>query len=245
MDESFQSVAVFILIGGVVAVVVWLIHQQHKRRVAELQAFAEEMGFRFVEGMVDGGGALGCLAGMFGMHQPEQFPLMERYAAFQPFGVGHSRLCSNLLYGRIGELEWAFFDYRYTTGSGKNQTTHNYAVAGVLLPCVFQGMEIRPESFLDRIGSLVGLKDIQFEMEEFNRRFFVTCGDRKFAYDVLHPGAMEWLLARGARHWQFLGTGLVLAESGSWSVAEMRAVIEDVEEFLTLLPEYVRQDRGV
>ncbi|MEZ5191462.1 MAG: DUF3137 domain-containing protein [Nocardioides sp.] len=37
--------------------------------------------------------------------------------------------------------------------------------------------------------------DIELESEDFNRAFTVTCSDRKFASDVLHPRMMEFLLA--------------------------------------------------
>ena len=150
MTDALQSVLMVGIGVLVIGFIAWLVNQHQKRRIAELAAFAGEMGFRFVEGTVDGGGGFGCLAGLFGMHEPEQFPLMARYEAFHPFGVGHSRICSNLLSGRRGELEWVFFDYRYTTGSGKNSSTHYLAIAGVLMPFVFQGLEIRAASFQER-----------------------------------------------------------------------------------------------
>ena len=36
--------------------------------------------------------------------------------------------------------------------------------------------------------------DIDFESDEFSRKFYVQSSDRKFAYDVLHPRMMEFLL---------------------------------------------------
>lgn len=49
---------------------------------------------------------------------------------------------------------------------------------------------------------LLGLGDgrrLHFESEDFNRAFRVRCHDERFAYDVIHPQTMTWLLARGAR----------------------------------------------
>jgi len=40
----------------------------------------------------------------------------------------------------------------------------------------------------------MGFDDIDFESEEFSRTFWVKCEDERFAYDVIHPGMMEFLL---------------------------------------------------
>ena len=89
MDESLQVVVIALCGAAGIGVIAWLVNHFHKMRVAELEAFAAQMGFRFVHGTVDGGGGLGCLSGLFGVHEPEQFPLMDRYEAFQPFGALH------------------------------------------------------------------------------------------------------------------------------------------------------------
>ena len=54
---------------------------------------------------------------------------------------------------------------------------------------------IRPEGLFDKIKGAFGFDDIDFESEEFSRRFHVKSSDRRFAYDVLHPRMMEFLLA--------------------------------------------------
>lgn len=39
---------------------------------------------------------------------------------------------------------------------------------------------------------------VHFESEDFNRAYAVRCADDRFAYDVIHPQLMEWLLAHPA-----------------------------------------------
>jgi len=57
-----------------------------------------------------------------------------------------------------------------------------------------------PEIRIVRRGVLVGLLEfagdtgLKFESDEFNRRFHVTCEDEAFAYKLLDPGLMQWLL---------------------------------------------------
>ena len=56
------------------------------------------------------------------------------------------------------------------------------------------------------IGRLIGRltnRDIELESEDFNRAFTVSCPDRKFASDVLHPRMMEFLLQHRALAFRF------------------------------------------
>ena len=64
-------------------------------------------------------------------------------------------------------------------------------------------LRVDPEDFLDRfVGRITG-NDIDLESEEFNRAFTVSCPDRKFASDVLHPQMMEFLLQHRQLGWRF------------------------------------------
>lgn len=69
--------------------------------------------------------------------------------------------------------------------------------------------------FLGRLG----LRDPQRESEEFNEAFHVLTDNERFAYDVLSPTAMSWLLAdpRARSHsFRFAGDHLV-----AWAEAEI------------------------
>lgn len=55
------------------------------------------------------------------------------------------------------------------------------------------------------VNSGRGGTKVAFESEDFNRSYSVRAGDTRFAYDVLHPQMMEWLLSRGARPFAVLG----------------------------------------
>src|SRR5438105_4197206 len=78
------------------------------RRRKTLADFARRIGFRFDPG-----------AGGF---DPEQFH------GYTPFEQGGSRRASNAIEGSRGGVDWLMFDYRFTTGSGKNRRTHHYGV---------------------------------------------------------------------------------------------------------------------
>ena len=70
---------------------------------------------------------------------------------------------------------------------------------GVSLP----SLRVDPENFLERVVGRVTNTDIELESEDFNRAFTVSCPDRKFASDVLHPQMMEFLLQHRDVGWRF------------------------------------------
>src|SRR5262249_36920644 len=129
----------------------------------------------------------------------------DRYSVFAPFEQGRSRRSNNCLSGQRGELKWEIFDYRYVTGNGKNQTTHHWGIVAAWSRVVSQPMEIGPENFFDKIAAAGGFDDIDFESEEFSKAFYVKCANRKFAYDVIDPQMMEFLLKAPKLSWQFAG----------------------------------------
>ncbi len=154
------------------------------KRRKELLAVAQQLGFMFYPG--------------------GRFHFEKQFSSFELFQRGRSRRSYNLIEGRSDGIEVRMFDYQYTTGSGKNRTTHRKSVClletasrrGSIFPHVI----IRPESLFDRFASMVGFNDIDFESVEFSRKFFVKSRDRRFAYDLIHPRMMEFLLRVGSIH---------------------------------------------
>jgi hypothetical protein len=133
-----------------------------------------------------------------------------RFSAADPFGLlgwpyplfsrGHGRGVENVLWGDWEGRPIVAFDYWYYTEStdSEGRRTRNYRrfnCAQIEIPGAFPVLEIAPEGFFTRLADAVGLDDIQFESEEFNRRFNVKSGDRKFASDMIDPRMMRWLLA--------------------------------------------------
>jgi hypothetical protein len=104
-------------------------------------------------------------------------------------------------------------------------------------------LTIRPEGFLDKVGEFFGFDDIDFESAEFSRRFHVSAGDRKWAFDVLHARAIEFLLASPV-FTIVLDRGAVCAyRSSTFRVEEFRQAAEVAAGLLDRLPEYVLRER--
>jgi hypothetical protein len=101
--------------------------------------------------------------------------IQSGFDGFQLFSQGRSPLIRNIAYGRRDDVEVILFDYRYTTGSGKNKTTHHQTVGffqsdGLVLP----EFVARPENLFNKIGQVFGYQDIDLPMHpEFSRRYIL------------------------------------------------------------------------
>ena len=153
-----------------------------------------------------------------------------------------------MLEGAFRDRPMVAFDYSYethSTDSKGNRTTqtHRYAVCALGLPAALPELELVPEGFLGRFGTMLGMQDIELESEDFNRRFRVRCQDPKLAYDVLPARTMEALLSRPALHLRLAGADALCWESGAHSPSELLARLDTLSALLDGVPSYVWSDR--
>ncbi len=151
MTALLFIIGVLALIGGLV----WLSFHLEKKRTEAMRQACLRLGFAF---------------------SPKGDPaLQNEMAAFQLFNQGHSRVLKNLIRGTGSDADIAIFDYRYTTGSGKNQHTRKQTVigfrsAGLDLPA----FSLSPENIMHKIGSVFGYQDIDFEnYPGFSKRYLL------------------------------------------------------------------------
>jgi hypothetical protein len=203
---------------------------QEKKRQEALTRLAAELGFRF--------------------DPKDPFAIARNYERFRWIDQGHKRRAYNVLHGRIDDYEVKAFDYVYhttqTTRDSKGRTTtrevsHYFSAVIFDGSTPFETLVIRPQHFGDRIFAAFGFSDIEFESAEFNRDFHVTSASKKFAYDVVHPRMMEFLMAHP--HWslQLLGTGLMIQNGSRLTPEQFREAIDFVRGFFGLFPEYLWQ----
>jgi len=181
----------------------------------------------------------------FEYYPDDPWNLEDKYAMFELFGRGHSRRASNVICGDVDGRAVVAFDYQYTTGSGKNQSTHSCQALVMGLPILAAGLRMRSENLFDRVASWVGYEDIDFESDEFSRRYHVACDDRRFAYDILHARLIEYLLACGqAPDLEMKGPLMVLFDSQG-DAANVRRLLAIGREIVASIPDYVRSARGI
>lgn len=165
----------------------------------------------------------------------------------RPFGAGDHRRAANVLQGSFRGRPMVAFDYSYQTHSsngngGSTTTTHRYAVCAVRLPCAVPRLELLPEGVLGRVGTALGLQDLELESEDFNRRYRVQSDAPRFASDALPPRTMQALLARPALHLRLQGADALCWETGQHSPAELLARLDALCALLDGIPSFVWSD---
>lgn len=226
----------FLLLAGlalaVVVVVGYFGYLADKRRREELEAAAARRGWRYAEE---------------DSHWVDAFP-------GPPFGRGHRRSARHVLSGTHDERPFVAFDYRYyttetsTDAEGRTQSrevSHTYSVVAVDLGVSFPELEVAPEGFFGRLVGRLTDRDIELESEEFNRAFTVTCPDRRFASDVLHPRLMEYLLTHREAAFRFAARQVLVVTSASADLPQIEATLAYIDGIADQIPEFVwRAARG-
>ncbi len=143
----------FVMFAGLLAYLWWA----EKKRKQALAEVAEELGLEyFPDGKPD---------------------LLTDIGDFALFNIGHSRKQTKVIMGETDDVRIAIFDYRYTTGSGKNQSTHQQSVVALQSPQLqMPTFNMRPEGIFDKIGSALGFQDIDFPSHPDFSRMFVLQG---------------------------------------------------------------------
>ncbi len=227
MPEFFPLIIVAVI--ALVAVGAYLGHLAAKKRMEAMEALARELGWRF-------------RASKDSDHD-------ERYAQFEIFRRGHSRVAFNTMEGdleidgRVYPANAGDFRYRVTRSTGKSTTTTTYRFSYLIVHLPFRNVPdllIRPEGLFDKLAGVFGFDDIDFESEEFSRRFHVKSPDKRFAYDVVHARMMEFLLRRRGPAIDIENRRCCLSDgSRRWSPEEIKTHIAFLREFFGLWPEHV------
>lgn len=225
MDEGpFVFLAIFpflmpLLMIGVVILIFVLSFRAARKRRAAAQAYAAGRGWTYTQ----------------------QVPLLTERWRGSPFGVGRGRSASNVLTGLFHGRQIVSFDYRYTTGSGKNRQTHNYHVLALNLPAALPWLQLTPDGMGASIAKFFGGQDIEFESQAFNEAWRVKAPPGQYAYDVIHPRMMDRLLAPDALGQMITieGNDILLAVSGYQSLERIDYHLNLLYGLVELIPRHV------
>lgn len=172
-------------------------------------------------------------------YEDDPFGLPALHGDMLAFSEGHSRTAYNIMRGEKDGVNTIITDYRYTVGSGKNSHTYYRTYCILDTGKSFAHLQVRPENFLDTIAAWVGFDDIDFEYKEFNDAFYVRCNDKKFAYDIIHPKMMEYLLQNRGVHFEMAGKSILAHYNNRLAPDEIAPLIKFAQGIYGLLPTYV------
>jgi len=205
--------------------------------------FLAYAGYRWTEARK---GELAAVAQRMGLNfDPSKRRTFHNHFGHDLFGRGHSRVAFNTITGvrRLAghDVPVVMGDYRYVTGHGKHRKVHRLSYAIFRIPWLgTPKLVVRKEHMGDRLVGALGFDDIDFESEAFSRAFFVKSPDKRFAYDVIHPRMMEYLMRVRPPNLEIVGDACLLREGwGYWSPDRFRKMPTWFENFLELWPEHL------
>ena len=177
----------------------------------------------------------------------------EFYGHFEIFARGHSRAAYNTLVGDVElfghrvPMQTGDYLYKVTTSNGKSTTTHTYRFSYLIVHLPFPelpSLRIRREHLFDKLAGAFGFDDIDFESEEFSRRYHVKSTDKRFAYDVLHPRMMEFVMAVEPEALDIEHERCCLSDGRTrWKPEDFEDRLELLTRFFDHWPEHVTTER--
>ena len=158
-----MSPFIFIIIAlAVFGVIFWIGKVYEKKRTEKMASVAEELGLQFSPG--------------------QNHELLGKLQVFALFNKGRARKMTNVMFAETDTTSLAIFEYQYTVGGGKNSQTHRFTMAAMETPTLrLPQFTTRPEGFLDGIGSVIGLQDIDFDEHPEFSDAFVLKGENETA----------------------------------------------------------------
>ena len=223
--QGLLFLAILVLMG----ISIYFAVAKARKRKERLIAIAREMGWKHEPGN----------------HRPDG----AEFGEFEIFRQGHSQYSYNTMQGscHVGAIAWpaVMGDYHFqvTASCGKSTSTHTHCFSYLLVRLPFAGapgLLIRREGMADLVKNTFGFDDIDFESAEFSRRFCVRSADRRFAYDVVHPAMMQFLLESRPPTVEIQHICCCLGDGRTvWSPEEFRANVMWMQRFFELWPAHL------
>jgi hypothetical protein len=175
-----MPVLFFLLIAALVGVGAYLAWYFKQKRIKELALQAKQLGFQF--STTDPFNTLG-----------EPFSLFRK---------GDGRGVENVMWGQWQSMDIHQFDYWYyeeSTDSQGHRSKTYYRFNCVMCPveAACPELSIDHESLFSRIADHLSFHDIEFESEEFNKKYQIKGSDKKFANDFIDQRMIQYLLQHG------------------------------------------------
>ena len=224
--------AIVIVVLALIIVIGIAAHKAEKARQAALAQLAEERGWS--------------------LSTASDSSHSKQYKDFTVFNLGHTRRAYNTITGthEINNsphpIKMGDYSYKITSHNGKSTTTTTYRLSYLIIHLPYASVPdlfIRAENFMDKIGAAIGFDDIDFESAEFSKKFLVKSSDKRFAYDVITPQMMEFLMDSPKKSIdQKSGRICITLGTRRWKPEEFMPQLEWISSFLDLWPDHVVRD---
>jgi hypothetical protein len=210
-----EIVLIIVCFGlAVVSVIIHTIRQERKR-CGELSGIAVSMKLRYVP------------AG--------DQTLLNDLSCFQLFSSGQDQRMSNLLHGRVGDIDVHVFDYRYNSG-GSSPTTYRHAVAFVRSPQSLPGFRLQPTNIVHKIGNLFGYTDINFVSHpKFSKQYHLKGDDEVAIRKIFNPSVLSFCETQQKLNAEGKSDKLIVYRYGQLKPKEVQDLVRTVIQISELM----------
>jgi hypothetical protein len=153
-----------------------------------------------------------------------------------PFLRSASSLAYNVLLGRCQGHRVSILDL---TGGQSKQPPPYWTYLVLDHEKRLPSLLVRPRASVWNSELMPATEEIRLESMAFGHAFRVVSEDRKFAYDVLHPRMMEYLLAHPGYSMEVHENRLALGFERALAVKEFPARLNQLAEIRKLMPDYL------
>jgi hypothetical protein len=144
--------------------------------------------------------------------------------------------------GLIRALPFTAFEYVEVRQANGKQTTTRFSVATIPLPSALPWLRVQPQNLVMDTLNPLDSRDIDFESGDFNRAFRIAADSDEFAFAMVHPRMMEFLLTLPRpRMWSIHieGVHVIAWRLGPQLPHEVVPTVTWLAGFVELIPPYV------
>lgn len=199
-------IGVGLVISFTICYVIWA----DRKRTEGLQYVATELGLEFFP---DGSKQLQAELGRFNL-----------------FKRGRGKKLAKLIQGASDDVSISIFDYRFTTGSGKQSRTYNQSVAALSSQkLTIPDFTMRPEGLLDRLGGMIGFANIDFDTHpKFSSLYVLKGSSEEKVRQFFKPELLSYFEQRKVVNVE-AAFGMIIIFAPGRNIAP-----SDIKEFLSL-----------
>ncbi len=188
--------------------------------------------------------AISSLARSLGLEYSTEDPFESLSYPFSLLARGDGRGIENVMWGSwrglaVREFDYWYFDETTDSNGNRSRTYHRFSCAVTQVDASCMHLTIARENVFTALADRLGLRDIEFESDDFNRAFNVKCRDRKFASDIIDVRMMRWLLHAGAEFEFEVAGRWLLAYSRKRRPEEVVGLLATLGEFRQNVPRVV------
>ena len=173
--------------------------------------------------------------------------IVARMFVGDPFSGGDDAKALDIISGPgpNGHQFWSYI-YQYVVSDGKTSSTENHWIVVLQMPRRLPWLHVTYETVGSRMLHAIGEQDIQLESGDFNKTYNVQAASPQFAFAVLHPRVIDWLLGPGRAivPIRLTGQAMVWWQEGDPEYARLAPQVRAMAAFIDHIPSFVWHQYG-